>query len=207
MREANGEKISKNRNSKELTYQNVKVKVQDVHSVDSVLEQIRNLGLEAYSMSDGLKEVKNMFKGIQMVLGGIGAVSLLVAALGITNTMIMSIYERTKEIGIMKVIGAILTDIKKMFLIEAGMIGFLGGLAGILISLLISFLLNHFGSGGLLGNFFGPPEEGVKTYVSVIPLWLLGAALIFSSLIGMIAGYFPARRAMKLSALSAIKTE
>ncbi|WP_341876989.1 ABC transporter permease [Defluviitalea saccharophila] len=207
VREANGEKISKNRNSKELTYQNVKVKVQDVHSVDSVLEQIRNLGLEAYSMSDGLKEVKNMFKGIQMVLGGIGAVSLLVAALGITNTMIMSIYERTREIGIMKVIGAILTDIKKMFLIEAGMIGFLGGLAGILISLLISFLLNRFGSGGLLGNLFGPPEEGVKTYVSVIPLWLLGAALLFSSLIGMIAGYFPARRAMKLSALSAIKTE
>lgn len=208
VQEANGQKSTKNKNSKEFTYQNLKVKVQDVHSVDGVLEQIRNTGLEAYSMSDGLKEVKNMFKGIQMVLGGIGAVSLLVAALGITNTMIMSIYERTKEIGIMKVIGAILTDIKKMFLIEAGMIGFLGGLAGILISLLISFLLNRFGSGGLLGNMFmGPPEEGVKTYVSVIPFWLLGAALLFSSLIGMIAGYFPARRAMKLSALSAIKTE
>ncbi|HHW68685.1 ABC transporter permease [Defluviitalea raffinosedens] len=208
LQKANGDKITKKRNDNKFTYQTVRVKANDVHSVEGVLEQIRNMGFEAYSMSDGLKEVKNMYKGIQMVLGGIGAVSLFVAALGITNTMIMSIYERTREIGIMKVIGAILTDIKKMFLIEAGMIGFLGGLIGILISLLISYLLNRFGSGDLLGNMFvGSPEEGVKTYVSVIPVWLLGAALIFSSLIGMIAGYFPARRAMKLSALSAIKTE
>ncbi|NLK21627.1 MAG: ABC transporter permease [Epulopiscium sp.] len=205
---AQGQKIPKKKGTKEFTYQNVKVKVENVHQVDGVLEEIRAMGFEAYSMSDGLKEVKNMFKGIQMVLGGIGAVSLLVAALGITNTMIMSIYERTREIGVMKVIGALLTDIRKMFLIEAAMIGFIGGLLGLLISLLISFLLNRFSSGGLLGDMFtGPPEEGVKTYVSVIPFWLLGASLIFSSLIGMVAGYFPARRAMKLSALSAIKTE
>ncbi|WP_160323660.1 ABC transporter permease [Defluviitalea phaphyphila] len=204
---ANGDKNAKSRISKEFTYDHVQVKVSDVKKVDAVLEQIQNMGFEAYSMTQGLKEVKRMFNGIQMVLGGIGAVSLFVAALGITNTMIMSIYERTKEIGIMKVIGALITDIKKMFLIEAGMIGFIGGIIGILISLLISFLLNRFGSGGILGNMFGTPEEGVKTYVSVIPLWLLGVSVIFSSLVGMLAGYFPARRAMKLSALSAIKTE
>jgi hypothetical protein len=72
------------------------------------------------------------------ILGGIGAISLLVAALGITNTMIMSIYERTKEIGIMKVIGANLRDIKKLFLLEAGMIGFIGGVIGLIFSLILS---------------------------------------------------------------------
>ena len=82
---------------------------------------------------------------IQMILGGLGAVSLFVAALSIANTMTMAIYERTKEIGVMKVLGCGLGKIRAMFLVEAAMIGFLGGVFGVAISYALSLLLNTFG--------------------------------------------------------------
>jgi ABC-type antimicrobial peptide transport system permease subunit len=116
--------------------------------------------------------------------------------------MMMSTYERTKEIGIMKVIGARISDIKKMFLTEALMIGAIGGGIGVLFSYIVSFLMNYFLK-DLASGFMG--IEGAR--LSVIPIWLAVAALLFSMLIGLISGYFPARRAMKLSALTAIRTE
>ena len=152
-----------------------------------------------------LNEMKKASNSIQIMLGGIGAISLVVAAIGITNTMMMSIYERTKEIGVMKVIGARLTDIKKMFLVEALVIGALGGLVGVIFSYLLSYILNKFGP-QIAGEMFAMLGGGGGS-VSVIPPWLAGAALLFSTIIGLLAGYFPARRAMGLSALTAIKTE
>src|SRR5690606_21611287 len=140
---------------------------------------------------------------IQAVLGGIGAISLLVAAIGITNTMVMSIYERTKEIGVMKVIGASLRDIKRLFLFESALIGLLGGILGVIFSYLLSFIINHFGA-SFMGNFLG---TGGESDISIIPIWLILAAMAFSALIGIISGYYPARRAMNLSALEAIRTE
>ena len=140
---------------------------------------------------------------IQLVLGGLAAISLLVAAIGIANTMIMSIYERTREIGIMKVLGCFISNIRIMFLMEAGMIGLLGGGIGVLISYIISFFMNKFGS-GLMSSMMG--TDG-STPISIIPLWLVLLALIFSSFIGLISGFYPANRAVKISALEAIKNE
>ena len=136
---------------------------------------------------------------IQAVLGGIGAVSLLVAAIGIANTMMMSIYERTKEIGVMKVLGCDMRNIRTMFLMEAGYIGFFGGAVGMGFSYLLSAIINQ-----LVMN--SDSEFGGMT-ISIIPAWLAGLSLVFAVLIGMLAGFFPARRAMKLSALAAIKNE
>ena len=136
---------------------------------------------------------------VEAVLGGIGAVSLLVAAIGIANTMMMSIYERTKEIGVIKVLGCSLRNIKEMFLMEAAFIGFAGGLIGNMISFVISWLINFMsGDGGLMG---------VEGNISYIPVWLVLVSLVFAVLVGMAAGYFPARRAMKLSPLAAIRNE
>ena len=180
-------------------YERVQVKVNRIEDVESVQNAIKAMGHQTFSLTDILNSMKETSRMIQMILGGIGAISLLVAAIGITNTMIMSIYERTREIGVMKVIGARLTDIRKLFLIEAGLIGFLGGLLGIGISLLISLGLNRIGAG-----FMGP---GSTTKMSVIPFQLALMAVGFSTLIGIIAGYSPARRAMKLSALEAIRNE
>jgi len=180
-------------------YERVQVKVNRIEDVESVQNAIKAMGHQTFSLTDILNSMKETSRMIQMILGGIGAISLLVAAIGITNTMIMSIYERTREIGVMKVIGARLTDIRKLFLIEAGLIGFAGGLLGIGISFLISLGLNRIGAG-----FMGP---GSTTKMSVIPLQLAFMAVGFSTLIGIIAGYSPARRAMKLSALEAIRNE
>lgn len=183
-------------------YQQINVKVNDMKNVQKVQDTIKEMGHEAYSLNDQLESMKETAGVIQLVLGGIGAISLLVAAIGITNTMVMSIYERTKEIGIMKVIGASISDIKRLFLFESALIGLLGGVIGIAFSYLLSYVINRFG--GMFGNFFG---TGMGSKISIIPFWLVVAALFFSALIGIISGYYPARRAMSLSALEAIRTE
>ena len=136
---------------------------------------------------------------VQAVLGGIGAVSLFVAAIGIANTMMMSIYERTKEIGVMKVLGCDMGNIRDMFLLESGFIGFMGGIVGLLLSVLISEAVNHFVGGEAL--------TGIAGDLSRIPLWLNLAALGFAVFVGMAAGFIPATRAMKLSPLAAIRNE
>jgi len=185
------------------SYSNAMVKVKDINDVERIQKTIVDMGFGAYSLTDILKSMQKTAANIQAILGGIGAVSLLVAALGITNTMIMAIYERTREIGVMKVLGAELGSIRRLFLFEAGLIGFLGGVLGIAFSLIISAILNKAGLSFM--NYFMYTGEGSK--ISVIPLWLIGVSIIFATLIGLISGYYPARRAMKLSALEAIKTE
>jgi ABC-type antimicrobial peptide transport system permease subunit len=181
-------------------YSECRVEVDDMDHVEEVQKALQDLGYQADSPMAWVKQSQKTSQMIQAVLGGIGAVSLLVAAIGITNTMMMSIYERTKEIGIMKVLGCDLRDIRRMFLMEAGMIGLMGGAAGLVFSWGISALLNR-----LLGTSLGDGTMTVR--LSIIPLWLAGAALAFAALIGMAAGYFPARRAMMLSPLAAIRNE
>lgn len=196
------ENLKPSPNKSKDDYQNITVKVDDMDNVKDVQDQIKSLGYEAYSLNDQLESMKQTARSIQLALGGIGAISLLVAAIGITNTMVMSIYERTKEIGIMKVIGASINDIKKLFLFESAMIGLFGGILGIGLSYLLSFLINKFGAN--FGNFMG---TGMGTKISIIPVWLVFASLAFSALIGVISGYYPARRAMNLSAIEAIRQE
>lgn len=201
---SNDGNTGKGRNNKtpENKYDEMKVSVSDIKYVQDVQDQIKAMGFEAYSLTDALENMKQTSVLIQTVLGGIGAVSLFVAAIGITNTMVMSIYERTKEIGVMKVIGAQLKDIKRLFLFEAAMIGLIGGIFGIGISYGISVLINSVLSGmnGSSG-YYGPQ------LLSDIPLWLSLSGMGFSTFIGLVAGYYPAVRATKLSALEAIRTE
>ncbi len=183
-------------------YDRVNVKVNDINNVQDVQQTIKDMGHEAYSLNDQLEYTKKQAAAIQAVLGGIGGVSLLVAAIGITNTMVMSIYERTKEIGVMKVIGASLKDIKRLFLFESALIGLFGGILGVGFSYSLSFAINKFS--GQFGEALGAYGA---TRISIIPLWLVLVAMAFSALIGIVSGYFPARRAMNLSALEAIRTE
>lgn len=198
--------------SRKVAYTNLKVYVKDLNKVEKVQKELEKLGYSAYSLTQFLQQAKSQMALIQAVLGGMGAISLLVAAIGITNTMIMSIYERTKEIGVMKVIGANLKDIKRLFLTEAAMIGLLGGILGILFSYLISIIINMVGGNvvsGMIGGEMGLGGEGgggAPTKISIIPLWLVGASIVFSALVGVLSGYMPAKRAMKLSALEAIRT-
>ena len=155
-------------------------------------------------MADSLEGIEETSKTIQAVLGGIGSITLLVAAIGIINTMIMSIYERTREIGIMKVIGASFFDIRMLFLTEAGLIGLMGGIFGLGFSYGASRVINHLASGFINQ---GMPPGDMSNSLSVIPPWLALFALGFSILIGLVAGLYPADRAVRLSPISAIRNE
>jgi ABC-type antimicrobial peptide transport system permease subunit len=198
-------KARKESATNQLVYNNAMVYVGDINDVQDVSDAIREMGFQTHSLNDWLEAMQEQARMIQTVLGGIGAISLFVAALGITNTMIMSIYERTKEIGVMKVIGANLADIRRMFLLEAGLIGFLGGLIGVILSFIISLLLNT-ALAGVLGAFLGGMMGGGSN-ISIIPWWTAVGGLLFATVIGLISGYSPARRAMRLSALESLRNE
>lgn len=191
----------KNAQDPEYTY--VKVVCDDINNVEDVETQIEAMGYNCSSMADMRGEMKKTLGIIQLVLGCLAAISLFVAALSITNTMIMSIYERTKEIGIMKVLGCFVSNIRAAFLVEAGLIGLLGGFIGTVLSYAISIGMNYFGA-SVMAGLLGTTGE---TPVSIIPLWLVLLALSFSTLIGLISGFAPANRAVKISALEAIKSE
>ena len=182
-------------------YDNAYVYVDDMNNVMEVQAAVTDMGYEAHSSMQWLEQAQEQMDMIQAVLGGIGAVSLFVAAIGIANTMMMSIYERTREIGVLKVLGCALGDIRSMFLIEAGFIGLMGGAAGLLLSYGVSSPINKFLGSGLMGMGGGGGD------ISRIPMWLSAAAVGFAIVIGMLAGLFPALRAMKLSPLAAIRNE
>lgn len=210
---ANGQKYEDNSN-----YQEVYVKCANVDCVAEVEEWIHTeMGFpETYSMTQVRESMQESVAQSQLILGGLAAISLFVAALNIMNTMTMAIYERTREIGVMKVLGCGLGTIRAMFLIESGAIGFLGGLVGVAVSLLISLFLNNlttimalFGGsvdlswiGALMGGWSGGGSQ-----ISIIPVWLVVLALLFATVVGLLSGIAPAGRAVKISALEAIRHE
>lgn len=174
-------------------YDRIIIRVDSIDNTLEVQEAIKAMGYQANSLMDIINEMKKTSQIMTLVLGGIGAVSLLVAAIGIANTMVMSIYERTREIGVMKVIGADLVDIRNIFLVESGLIGLSGGILGVLLSYGVSAIINMIAASQMGQN------------ISLIDLKLVLFGIIFSTAIGLISGYSPARRAMKLSVLNALR--
>lgn len=181
---------------KELYYSSIYVSVDSMEHVKEVQQRIQELGYQASSNAEWVESMQKQFANVQAVLGGIGAVSLLVAAIGITNTMMMSIYERTKEIGVMKVLGCDLRNIQALFLMEAGFIGLIGGAVGLALSEGISLVINKI-----------LEQSGNSSMMSYIPPWLAAASILFAIIVGMVAGFFPSLRAMRLSPLAAIRNE
>ncbi len=170
-------------------YSSFLVKVNDIAQVKSVENQIKQLGYSTSSMENIREPLEKEAKQRQMLLGGLGSISLFVAALGIMNTMIMSISERTREIGVMKALGCQLNDIRMLFLMEAGVIGFLGGIIGCIISIIIGISIN----------------KVTGETMSIIPAWLLLFGIVFSIIIGILSGWYPSNKAVNIPALEAIK--
>lgn len=192
---------------KTFVYNNVVIYADSIDNVKSIQNELTSMGYDSYSTQNTIESIQESSRTIQMILGGIGAVSLFVAAIGITNTMIMSLTERTREIGIMKALGCRTRDIQMMFLTEAGAIGFMGGAVGIVFSYLISIAINYFAwqPKGNFMEFLSFIFTAGSGRISVIPLWLAAFGLLFSVTIGLVAGFFPARRSLKVSALEAMK--
>lgn len=195
-------------------YDRLMINVDNVDNVSEVQDNLSSFGFKTQSLAAQLEPMKKTSNMLQMVLGGVGAVAMLVSAISIANTMVMSIYERTREIGIMKVLGCTVSDIRKMFLFEAGMIGLLGGIVGDLIGYLVSYLINTFGgemfsalvSAGSV-DMYGMGGGETVTQFSMIPFWLPLMAAGFAMTIGLISGYYPAKRATRISAIEAMRTD
>ncbi|NUQ36713.1 MAG: ABC transporter permease [Caldilineales bacterium] len=188
-------------------YNQAIVVAQSTREVAAAQEQIRALGYQAYSAMDALASINSFFTILQAVLGGIGAIALLVSAFGIINTLSMAILERTREIGLMKALGARNRDVMSIFLGEAASIGLLGGLVGAGVGWGLSRLGNLVAlsymqqSGG--GNPFGPADADIV----YTPLWLILITILFATLVGLISGIYPALRAATLDPLKALKYE
>ncbi|MCR4908221.1 MAG: ABC transporter permease [Lachnospiraceae bacterium] len=176
---------------RKIYYDEIYVKMDDYNYVKDFQKEIQDLGYNTSSNTEWIEETQEQARSMQAMLGGIGAISLLVAAIGIANTMMMSIYERTKEIGIFKVLGCDLKDIGAQFLIEAALIGLIGGVLGNVLSIIAMIVINTV----------------TEAKTSLIPVWLALVGLLFAVLIGTVSGFFPARRAMRLSALNALRNE
>jgi len=191
-----------------MSYESLTVKVDATKNVTPVEKTITDMGYFTFSSQSMLEELNTVFLIIQGVLGALGAISMLVAALGITNTMTMSIYERTREIGIMKAVGASKRQVKRVFLGEAAIIGVLGGLGGLTFSWAGASLANLFVQSMIAANAGSTGGAMPETSAFFqIPVWLALFAIAFATGIGLLAGVLPAVRAANLDPLTALRHE
>ena len=175
------------------------VKVTEAARTQDVQEKVKKLGFNAFSLNDALEGAKRAFLILDILLGLVGSIALAVASLGIMNTMVMSILERTREIGIMKAIGGSDADVARIFLIEASAIGLLGGVAGVLLGWIVGRLIN-FGA-----NYYIVSQGGTAGNLFSLPIWLIAAAIGFSIFVSLAAGSYPARRAARLDPIQALR--
>jgi len=189
-------------------YSQALVKVARPDQVAAVEREILRKGFYAYSAHSILQQINSFFLVVQGILGGIGAIALLVAAFGIANTMLMSIYERTKEIGLMKAVGATNRDVMSVFLAESGSIGLLGGVGGVLLGVLLSGIINVVARTYLMAQAAqsGTLSETVLPFVHT-PFWLPVFAILFATGVGVLSGVYPATRAASLNPISALRYE
>jgi putative ABC transport system permease protein len=196
-----GKRIDRNRDG----YNEVVVKVDDVKHVLDVADQITAMEYQAFTPQSFVQGITSFYVVLQVVFGGVGAIALLVAAIGIANTMAMAILERTREIGLMKAVGATNRNVLSVFLGEAAGIGFLGGVGGVTLGWSAGQIINVVALAYLTQSQqpgMPPPTTAVYT-----PTWLPIFSLLFATLIGLVSGLYPALRAATLVPVNALKYE
>jgi putative ABC transport system permease protein len=180
-------------------YSAVSIKVSSIRYIDSIKAQMENQGLKTFAVIDHLEGIKTAFIFMDMFLFAIGMIAITVASLGIINTMVISILERYKEIGIMKAVGAGDGDVKKLFFFESGLIGFLGGVCGLALGWVVSMLINQ------IVNYYLTRQGAPFIDYFSFPWWLCLGAVIFSVLISLLAGIYPASRAARIDPVLALR--
>ncbi|MCM8709542.1 ABC transporter permease [Clostridium sp. SYSU_GA19001] len=195
-------KTQDSENNDKKTYNSIDVVLKDINKIDEAEKILKKDGYQINSFKEMQKSIGTLLDGVKLVLAALGGISLLVAAFGITNTMNMAIYERKKEIGVMKVIGGSVKDIKKIFVGEACTIGLLGGVIGIALGFIVNFLINV-----VMNLYMKNTISTASIKIASASFGLIIFILIFSALIGFISGILPATKAAKLDVISSIKDE
>lgn len=162
-------------------------------------DEIKKLGYRTQSITDGLDRIKNFFLILNVVLGLLGGISLVVAGFGIVNTLVMSILERTREIGIMKAIGAENGEVMRIFFVEASLIGLFGGVAGVGAGWLLGRVAN------LIANRWIVSQGGSAQQLFSVPLWLVFSAVGFAVFVSLVAGVYPALRAAQIDPIRSLR--
>jgi putative ABC transport system permease protein len=182
-----------------LGYSALNVRLSSPRYVESVKSKIKEMGFSTFALADQLEQIKTSFIYLDMILAAVGMIAIFVASLGIINTMVMSILERYAEIGIMKAVGASDGDVRKIFFFESSSIGFMGGILGFGLGWVVSRLINR------IVNYF-LARQGVP-YIEYFnfPLWLFVGAVLFSVIVSLAAGIYPAHRAAKVDPVIALR--
>jgi putative ABC transport system permease protein len=187
--------------SDQPVYSSVSVRVKNPAQVQLVEDAIKKMGFGTFSILDASRGLQQVFKVLYAFLGIFGSLALIVSSIGIVNTLVMAILERRREIGIMKAIGASDGDVKKLFFAEAGAMGILGGLVGVVLGWSIGQVIN-FGTNIYLKSQSFPPE-----HFWAVPWWLVALAIGFSFLVSLVSGLYPAGRAARLDPVQALRYE
>lgn len=199
-----GRRINRRRDG----YSQVYIIVDDSSHVLPLQQRLLLQGFFAYSSQSQIQQLNIIFAVLEALLGGVSIISLIVAALGIANTMIMSILERTREIGLMKALGATNRDIMGVFLAEASGIGLVGGVFGIVVGRGVTAIIDAIAAAYINSQIVasgGTPGDAM--HITATPLWLIVGAITFSGLIGLASGVIPALRAASLDPVTALKYE
>ncbi len=181
------------------TYEQARVKVEKSEYLSAVKDEVLVKGFQTQSLSETIDQANKIFRIIQIVLGLFGAVALVVSSIGMFNTMTVTLLERTNEIGIMRALGASKGNLRNLFLSESVIIGFLGGLVGMVLGIIGGQLFNF------IVNSLAARFGGAKTNLFAYPLWFLLVIIILSVTIGFFSGVFPARRAASMDPLEALR--
>ncbi len=184
-------------------YQSLYVKTESEASVSTVNDQIKEMGFDTTTLEEVLTVFNSLFNLIPIIFTIIGSIAIFVAVIGIINTMVMSVYERTKEIGVMKAVGAKSTTVLSLFITESGLIGFLGGSLAAAISMLVIYVANSVLVNRVLPNLGLSDVEALF----ITPFWLIAVTVLGSTLIGVLAGLYPAYRASRLDPVKALRYE
>lgn len=182
-------------------YERIQVRVDSSTNLPVVEERLIEAGYRVTALSKTVEQASKIFQGVQVVLATFGGIALIVSAIGMFNTMTVTLLERTKEIGIMRTIGASPKDVKNLFISESIVVGFLGGLSGIVMGVVLGVTVNVFLN--IVAGQFG----GQSVTLFSFPLSFLAFIAIFSAGVGYLTGVFPARRASTLNPLDAIRYE
>ena len=178
----------------------LQVKVTSEDIIDQVAADIKALGFYTITPAEILGQITSAFNVIQIALGAFGVIALLVASIGIVNTLIMTIYERTREIGVMKAVGATKATVRNLFTTEGAALGFMGGAIGAGIGWLLGQALNVIGTQTFLSDF---PDFNL----SVFPVWLIPGIIALTTAISLVAALYPANRAAGLDPVESLRYE